>query len=334
MLTFFILSTCVTALALACWPLLLIRRFRPVLQVVSGSGCIAAGSTVVGLLAAGLIALPGDELSRAAAHESTSDSSPAAEPSPVEPAKDASVASVDPATSVAPATSEAPTVSVTPAATPAQPEIKLDSPEIAPPAQAEDIKIETLPDGSIVIPAGRPEWVKVAKSDLSDSNIHKIYVASGPYKLSRDAQRALEEAMKRATDDYVADQLHSPLAAKFIPYSLEAIQDRFVKQTYNETITSPSVGPMEQRHALLQFDEGFRNELRQHWAGRIAESRLYQVGLGAGAALLLLGSVFSYFRLDNATRGYYTGRLQFLTAAAILAIVALGAAAAFQFTWL
>ena len=91
---------------------------------------------------------------------------------------------------------------------------------------------------------------------------------------------------------------------------------------------------MEQVHALLEFDQSFRDELRQHWAGRIADSRLYQIGLGAGAALLLLGSVFSYFRLDNATRGYYTGRLQFLTAAAILAIVALASAAAFQFTWL
>ena len=40
-----------------------------------------------------------------------------------------------------------------------------------------------------------------------------------------------------------------------------------------------------------------------------ANSRLTQLGLFAGAGLLFLGSVFGYFRLDNATRGYYTGSL-------------------------
>ena len=57
------------------------------------------------------------------------------------------------------------------------------------------------------------------------------------------------------------------------------------------------------------------------WAERARHQPPDQVGLFAGAALLALGSVFGYFRLDNATRGYYTGRLQFMTAAAILAIV-------------
>jgi hypothetical protein len=223
-------------------------------------------------------------------------------------------------------TAPAAAVTVTNSETPSE----LETP--AKPA-AEDIKIETLPDGTIQIPAGRPQWVKEAKSNLSGS-IHTIYVTSDPYKLSRDAQRGLDEALKRATDEYIGDQLSSPLAAKFIPYSVEQIRDRFVKQTYHETINFESVGPMEQFHAQLAFDDSFRNELRQHWAGRIAESRLYQVGLGAGAALMLLASVFGYFRLDNATRGYYTGRLQFMTAAAILAIVAFGAAAAFRFTWL
>ena len=46
------------------------------------------------------------------------------------------------------------------------------------------------------------------------------------------------------------------------------------------------------------------------------------------------GSVFSYFRLDNATRGCYTGRLQFLTAAAILAVIGGGVFAARWIHWL
>jgi len=38
----------------------------------------------------------------------------------------------------------------------------------------------------------------------------------------------------------------------------------------------------------------------------------------------LMGVVFAYLRLDTATKGYYSGRLQFLAAAAILALSAAG----------
>jgi hypothetical protein len=237
----------------------------------------------------------------------------------------------DPAASDAAASTAPAAASVAPP-TP-QSEIKLDS--SAAPTRPDDIKIETLADGTIVIPAGRPEWVSARKSDFSDPEVHRIYVTSGPYKLPQDAQRGLDDALKQATDQYVADQLRSPLAAKFISHDPQTIRDRFVKQTYRETVNfADPIGPMQQLHAQLEFDSAFRKQIHQHWVGRIAESRLYQIGLGAGAVLLLLTSVFGYFRLDNATRGYYSGRLQFLTAAAILAIVALASAAAFQFTWL
>ncbi len=329
-------------LAALCLRVLLLPRFRPALQ-------LAGGTLLMGLLAGALGAQFGRDIPAVAAQEKADGGSATAEP----------LAESIPAASISESTTEAPTesaetspaeaappetapaqaaVSIAPAATPAapQPEIKLDSSD-APPAatKPEDIKIETLADGTIVIPAGRPEWVKVAKSDFTDPNVHRVYVTSHPHALPEDAQSGLDESLKRATDQYIADKLHSPLAAKFIPYDIQAIRDRFVKQSYRETVTfPPPLGVMQQLHAQLEFDQGFRDEIRQTWAGRIADSRLYQVGLGAGAALLLLGSVFSYFRLDNATRGYYTGRLQFLTAAAILAIVALGTAAAFQFTWL
>ena len=47
-----------------------------------------------------------------------------------------------------------------------------------------------------------------------------------------------------------------------------------------------------------------------------------QTGLGVGIVILLLSTMFSYFKLDTATRGYYTGRLQFAAAAAILTVIA------------
>ena len=49
--------------------------------------------------------------------------------------------------------------------------------------------------------------------------------------------------------------------------------------------------------------------------------------------LLLVAGVFSYFSLDTATRGFYTGRLQFLAAIAILALIGAGLYFARLITW-
>ena len=79
---------------------------------------------------------------------------------------------------------------------------------------------------------------------------------------------------------------------------------------------------MYQTHALMVVDADFGERVLALWKEKKASNRLLQTGLGSGVVLLLLGSLFGYFRLDTATRGYYTGRLQFATAGAILAIVA------------
>jgi len=91
---------------------------------------------------------------------------------------------------------------------------------------------------------------------------------------------------------------------------------------------------MHENFALLEFSPEFRSELDRRWAKVRATSRLAQTGLVSGGALFLLASVFGYFRLDNATRGYYTGRLQFMTAAAILAVIGAGAVLAQWIHWL
>ena len=62
--------------------------------------------------------------------------------------------------------------------------------------------------------------------------------------------------------------------------------------------------------------------------------RLRGLALGFGAVLCLLTVVFGYLRLDTATRGYYTGRLQFLAATAILIVIVAGALLASRVMWM
>jgi hypothetical protein len=280
----------------AAWPLLWLARLRPVVAGASGSTLIASGIAGFALVLSGCVARAEPAASRVAASESAP-SSAAGSGSGAEEAQP-----------------------------PAD-----DSPDSGSTSdQADDPIIEATADTPI-IPPGRPAWVE--SKPVTSGEVHKLAVSSGPYAREIDARRALEREIAAATSRYIAEHVDSDLAPKFLRYDAATIRRGYVRDEYQEVITV-SVGDMHQIHALLQFGPDFRQEIERRWAGVTATSRLGQVGLFAGAALLLLGSVFSYFRLDNATRGYYTGRLQFMAAAAILTIVGAGALLARWITWL
>ena len=196
-----------------------------------------------------------------------------------------------------------------------------------------DPTIHTPLEDTVKIPPGRPEWID-AEPDYT-SAVHTVPVASGPYVHEGESRRALDQALVKATKEYIREQLGSELAAQLIQYDAKTIKRKVVKadNLYHDVATY-SVGPMNEYFALLEFGPEFRNELDRRWHKIRATSRLSQVGLFGGAGLLLLASIFGYFRMDNATRGYYTGRLQFMTAAAILAVVGVGAILSQWIHWL
>jgi len=163
---------------------------------------------------------------------------------------------------------------------------------------------------------------------------HSIAVNSSPYATEALADRELDNVIKAKTDEYIAEQLGSTLAPQLIRYDAATIKRELIHQPIYHELGSFSVGPMHQSHALIEFGPDFRKKITDKWVDLTAYYRLMQTGLIAGGALLFLGTIFSYFRLDNATRGYYTGRLQFMTAAAILAIVGSGALLARWIYWL
>jgi hypothetical protein len=182
-----------------------------------------------------------------------------------------------------------------------------------------------------VIPPGRPEWIS---RNVMVGSEHAIAVTSGPYTTEALADRELDNVIKAKTDEYIAEQLGSTFAPQLIRYDAPTIKRELIHQPIYHEEGSFSVGPMHQSHALIEFGPDFRKKITDKWVDLTAYYRLMQTGLIAGGALLFLGTIFSYFRLDNATRGYYTGRLQFMTAAAILAIVGSGAVLARWIYWL
>ncbi len=185
----------------------------------------------------------------------------------------------------------------------------------------------------VLIPANRPAWTST-KPVLSGTT-HTIPVASGAYAKDIDARHAFDQALVEETRDYIAEHLGSDLAARFITYNAKQIKERFVRpENIHDDVATYSVGPMHEYFALVEFGPDFRREIDHRWQAVRGQSRLLQFGLLAGAGLLLLSTMFGYFRLDNATRGYYTGRLQFLAAATILAVIGAGAIMARWITWM
>jgi hypothetical protein len=324
-LTFGLLAACFLA---AAWPLLHLPRIRTVLAGAAGSSCLALASATIGVLVSGSIPPTfGGSFAFAADESPTAAQSPA-----VATAQDAKKQIF-----------EWPTVAAAGLPSSLSEEeiekLRLEYPSCAgipdetiTPSSSDPV-LHAPHEDTVKIPPGRPEWVD-ADPDYT-SKVHTVAVASGPYVHEGESRRALDQAIVKATREYVAEQLGSELAPHLIQYDAKAIKRKLLKadNLYHDVATY-SVGPMHEYFALLEFGPEFRNELDRRWQAIRATSRLSQVGLFGGAGLLFLASIFGYFRLDNATRGYYTGRLQFMTAAAILAVVGAGAVLSQWIHWL
>jgi hypothetical protein len=208
------------------------------------------------------------------------------------------------------------------------PGIVLDSDDVRSDSSAE----EESPGEPAIIPPGRPYWVD--GEPVREGRLHRTAVASGPHLRMLECRRALDRALRDATDEYIDWHLRRPNASTWVRYDVQYIKTNLLRpdNVYHELL-QPSVGPMHQLHALLEFDEGFRQELDGRWEDFRATSRLLQIGLGSGLILAFVATLFAFFRVDTATRGYYTRRLQFAAAAAILAMIAAGALLAKWIPW-
>ena len=198
--------------------------------------------------------------------------------------------------------------------------------------QSPDISVET---GEVVIPP-RPEWVEA--DEVRSGDVHTTAVSSGPHETQRECRKALDRELEQAVCDYIDWYLGSVHDERFrastlVRYDLDEIKRRLVPsgKVYHEVIRV-SFGPMHQMHAQLAFDQAFRreldsrrSELERHWKEWIVRGRLLGTALGFGVLLAVMGVFFGYFRLDTATRGFYTARLQWTAAVAILALLTAGA---------
>ena len=178
------------------------------------------------------------------------------------------------------------------------------------------------PDKPISIP-DRPEWVDREPQMVGDN--YCVAVSSALHVQQRDCRRTLDERMVEAVSDYVQDLVGSSSVDYFLHYDADEIRSRFLAQdTEFSDIVEVSVGPMHQSHAMLQFAPEFRDEVQTKWSQIRQTGRVVRTAGASVGILAMLSLMFGYFRLDSATKGYYTRRLQMVFVAAILALVAIG----------
>jgi hypothetical protein len=223
------------------------------------------------------------------------------------------------------------------AAEPAQPQVEkslsqqleagLEKSREETPAAAPERTVElpsdfTPPDQPVEIP-DRPEWVD--REPVKDGDDYLISVSSSMEFRLKDSQSSLDTQLVEATNEFIRDYLGSERATYFIQYSPGYIKRRLMEadKSFSDTVKT-SVGPMQQSHAQLRIPPDFCAELDARWAKVVQATRVLSTAGGALAVLLALGLLFGYFRLDTATKGYYTGRLQMALVVAILALVAVG----------
>lgn len=163
----------------------------------------------------------------------------------------------------------------------------------------------------------RPTWVQSPPNQEGD--VHTLALCAGPYSTLSECEQALPHEVEKAVSEYNQWYIQklggSPRLFVWSPHYHIDSSDK--KNRYYEVIESPILGKMHNLHMRLDFDEAYQQQLEESW-------RLTRVALTFGGVLALLATLNSYLRLDTATEGRYTRRLQCAAVGAILALTASG----------
>jgi hypothetical protein len=163
-----------------------------------------------------------------------------------------------------------------------------------------------------------PSWLEA--KPWTEGGVYFVPVESRLQIEEIDCDIALQEQVKEQTNEYINRLLKNRHATTLLTLR-SGLPKIHVTESFEERVVITDGSVCYMTHALLGFDDNFRSAVTTDWAEVRATSRLMQTGLGVGIVILLLSTMFSYFKLDTATRGYYTGRLQFAAAAAILTVI-------------
>jgi hypothetical protein len=113
----------------------------------------------------------------------------------------------------------------------------------------------------------------------------------------------------------------APVEYSPFPQVTASGQTNLIEQPlYAETVES-LVGPMQQQHALLEFGDNARAQIREAWRQAAIPRRLRWAACGFASVLAIVGVLLAALRIDLASDGRHRGRLRWATAVTILLVV-------------
>ena len=188
----------------------------------------------------------------------------------------------------------------------------------------EPLGVESIDDNvaRVLGAEARPEWVET--TPVSAGGLDALVVSSDPKMNHESALASLDTKIRDSLEEYIDNYLGVPHAHRYLPFDLDHYKSRLIvdeADRYDE-IVKYSVGTMHESHAKLTIDDSFRQDVHSQWREVVTSMRLFRTGGITVGVLALTLVVFSYFRLDTATRGYYSGRLRMFGGLAILGLIA------------
>jgi len=185
-----------------------------------------------------------------------------------------------------------------------------------------------------------PDWV-VNPPGRSGAVFRRV-MTSDPFSTDEECYRQVEDKMLVTTCRYVSDRVGNTWSRElrrqeYVPELLPDQARRYLERLgvdagylwkhvcpepeYREWVSSsvdalgdPLMGPMRRIHVLMEIDEAVQRDLVGRWRESVLVRRLGIAGGTAAAVLALVGVVFVYLKIDTATRGFYSRRLQVVAA--------------------
>jgi hypothetical protein len=155
-----------------------------------------------------------------------------------------------------------------------------------------------------------------------------VLVTTKPHVTRPQAKNELDRLMLEAANERYKAAVHSPRAPFWFPLDLAYVRSELLVPDGERFL--PNHEGKYVGHALLSFDQPFERRLR---AVRVA-SRSMQIVMAGGAALALMIVAFAFLRLDRATRGLYTGRLQTWAVVACAVVACVTGVVAYWIPWI
>ena len=151
----------------------------------------------------------------------------------------------------------------------------------------------------------RPQWIALAKE--SGLPLHWEAIESELWATPEEARTdVLVRAAGRA-QAFAAEVAPRIRTNWIVPGWL--VEGHLLREPVYVEEVDWTYGPMYRAHVLLELSPEKRELLLSKWHETVIHRRLGQVGGALGFILVCVATLLAYLRLDDATRGYYSGWL-------------------------